>query len=280
MPAVRDRDVWLWVDAICIDQEDDDEENHQLPKMPDIYRRAWNVTIWIGVGREQGDCALDFLLSILNLKLLDRLVEGDGHDDAVLRSWVKFIGILKRPWFSRRWVVQEVAFGIRLLVRCGNKVVSWLHFANAVELFTRKLPRIRILYDASDLPRYDPNALNNVESAGAQTMVSTTNSMLSKTDEGSIFEYAWDLESLVERLTSFAASDPRATVFASAHWPKVGRTYYQGIKALRVGLKDRSVSSTRSSQKKYTWSLLSIVSRPLDPWMLFANTGHYLFHTN
>jgi Heterokaryon incompatibility protein (HET) len=34
-------DVWLWVDAICINQEDDDEKNHQLPKMPDIYRRAW-----------------------------------------------------------------------------------------------------------------------------------------------------------------------------------------------------------------------------------------------
>lgn len=163
-------------------------------------------------------------------------MEGDGHDEAVLRLWVKFAGILKRPWFSQRWVVQEVAFGTGLSVRCGNKVVSWLDFADAVELFMRKLPRIRILYDASDLSRYDPDALNNVESAGAQTLVSTTNSMLSKTDEGSIFDYTWDLESLVMRLTSFAASDPRDTVFALCALAKDGNKILSGNRGTEGGV--------------------------------------------
>jgi hypothetical protein len=115
-------------------------------------------------------------------------------------------------------------------------VVSWLDFADAVELFMRKLPRIRILYDASDLSRYDPDALNNVESAGAQTLVSTTNSMLSKTDEGSIFDYTWDLESLVMRLTSFAASDPRDTVFAFCALTKDGNKILSGNRGTEGGV--------------------------------------------
>ncbi|KAH7390249.1 heterokaryon incompatibility protein-domain-containing protein [Cadophora sp. MPI-SDFR-AT-0126] len=226
-------DVWLWVDAICINQKDNNEKNNQLPKMPDIYRSSWNVTIWIGDCYPHDDlyCVLDFLPSILNLKLLDRLVEGDDHDEGTLRAWVRFASVLKRPWFSRRWVVQEVAFGNRVSVRCGNKVVSWLDFADAVELFMRKLEQIRRLYDASELSRYDPDALNNIESAGAQTMVSTTNSMLRKTDEGSILDYDWDLESLVMRLTSFGASDPRDTIFAFCALAKDGNQKSEGIES-------------------------------------------------
>jgi hypothetical protein len=130
--------------------------------------------------------------------------------------------------------VQEVAFGTRLSVRCENKVVSWLPFADAVEVFARKLPQIRILYDASDLSRYD--TLNSVESAGAQTVVSTTNSMLSKTDEGFIFEDAWDLESRVMRLTSFAASDPRAIVFAFCALAKGGKKILSGYQGAEGGV--------------------------------------------
>jgi hypothetical protein len=120
-------DVWLWVDAICINQKDDHEKNHQLPKMPDIYRNAWNVAIWIGdyEGSEvDSDCAMDFLPSILNLTHLDRMLKGGSHDEETLKSWVAFAKILKRPWFSRRWVIQEIAFANRASVRCGSRVVN------------------------------------------------------------------------------------------------------------------------------------------------------------
>jgi hypothetical protein len=32
-----DRYSWIWVDAICINQSDDNEKSQQIPKMPDIY---------------------------------------------------------------------------------------------------------------------------------------------------------------------------------------------------------------------------------------------------
>ncbi|KAF8849427.1 HET-domain-containing protein, partial [Acephala macrosclerotiorum] len=38
----------LWVDAICINQEDVLERNHQVEMMGDIYRLANEVLIWLG----------------------------------------------------------------------------------------------------------------------------------------------------------------------------------------------------------------------------------------
>jgi hypothetical protein len=38
----------LWVDAICIDQENISEKSHQVPLMKDIFELADQVIIWLG----------------------------------------------------------------------------------------------------------------------------------------------------------------------------------------------------------------------------------------
>jgi len=39
----------LWIDAICINQEDVDEKSHQVAMMGDLYSRCLTVYIWLGV---------------------------------------------------------------------------------------------------------------------------------------------------------------------------------------------------------------------------------------
>ena len=39
---------FLWIDTICINQENYDEKSHQLPLMRDIYNKASKVYIWLG----------------------------------------------------------------------------------------------------------------------------------------------------------------------------------------------------------------------------------------
>ena len=45
----------LWVDAICINQSDTPEKNHQIGIMPLIYMRAKTVLVWLGVPEDGTD---------------------------------------------------------------------------------------------------------------------------------------------------------------------------------------------------------------------------------
>jgi len=60
---VRDRlgKVTIWVDAICINQEDDKERHHQIPLMEEIYSLAETVYAWLGPGNAASDKAMDYL---------------------------------------------------------------------------------------------------------------------------------------------------------------------------------------------------------------------------
>ena len=42
--------VDLWIDAICINQEDKKEKTAQVLRMHEIYSNANNVCIWLGAG--------------------------------------------------------------------------------------------------------------------------------------------------------------------------------------------------------------------------------------
>lgn len=47
------QDRILWVDAICIDQENLEERGHQVGQMARIYRTAKRVLIWLGPAEDK-----------------------------------------------------------------------------------------------------------------------------------------------------------------------------------------------------------------------------------
>jgi hypothetical protein len=44
----KGKQVQLWIDAICIDQSQVEERNHQVAMMGKIYSRAYEVLVWLG----------------------------------------------------------------------------------------------------------------------------------------------------------------------------------------------------------------------------------------
>jgi hypothetical protein len=48
MARTRHADKLLWIDALCIDQENIIERNHQVQQMGEIFARARNVLAWLG----------------------------------------------------------------------------------------------------------------------------------------------------------------------------------------------------------------------------------------
>ncbi|GKZ20223.1 hypothetical protein AbraIFM66951_001448 [Aspergillus brasiliensis] len=89
----RQLDRVLWVDAICIDQNNLDEKVKQISLMRTIYAQAQNVIVWLGEAYDDGDKAL---------KGLRRLAEEQDIDTEEYQG--AFSKLLERPWFRRIWV--------------------------------------------------------------------------------------------------------------------------------------------------------------------------------
>jgi hypothetical protein len=57
----EDEDRIFWVDAICINQEDEREKTHQVKQMGHIYKEAERVVVWLGKGTEESDLIMDLM---------------------------------------------------------------------------------------------------------------------------------------------------------------------------------------------------------------------------
>jgi Heterokaryon incompatibility protein (HET) len=143
----------LWVDAICINQGDVDERSEQVPLMQDIYRNCEKVLVWLG-GEASSGRAVGFL-DTLGRKIANYchdLSRAGYHDtehkmvDKYLvtlaksyrdefqtkefeESWMDVIGLLRSPWWSRCWVVQEFILATRVSVFYGPFQMDWNLFA-------------------------------------------------------------------------------------------------------------------------------------------------------
>lgn len=122
----------VWIDALCINQEDLAERGHQVAVMGNIYWYASRTLIWLGHEDEKTRPALMLLHYILKETSKDntsaetingkiQLVErGTGY--AAKDLITAFFG---RPWFTRVWVFQEVMLSQDSICHIGRRSISW-----------------------------------------------------------------------------------------------------------------------------------------------------------
>lgn len=114
-----ENDRFLWIDAICIDQNNKHERNAQVAMMSRIYEDAEKVDVWLGEEEDDSEMALGFIKNeISNLDRFDELVK--SKDTTSTRKWRALTALLTREWFERRWVVQEIALGKKAELYCGK----------------------------------------------------------------------------------------------------------------------------------------------------------------
>ncbi|PVH98072.1 heterokaryon incompatibility, partial [Periconia macrospinosa] len=84
----------LWVDAICIDQGNDQERSAQVRVMDVIYRNAFSVSVWLGLPP-----------SAERYRVLSEPIKTFDDDDF---DWFDSVQELaNRPYWGRFWVIQE-----------------------------------------------------------------------------------------------------------------------------------------------------------------------------
>ncbi len=98
--------LYIWVDAICINQNDAAERSEQVQLMKQIYEQAEQVCIWLGDEDEETHLVLRLLEA--HRKKADQPwfhVRTEFGADAP--EWAAMIRWLNRPWFWRVWTIQE-----------------------------------------------------------------------------------------------------------------------------------------------------------------------------
>ena len=126
----------LWIDSICINQQDSIERGSQVSFMASIYRSASMVIAWLGeediyteesfaLTRALANLCIDCRKQIMPKNMGSeafRSILGPLADDHVWSSLAQF---WRRRYFRRAWIIQEVALAKKVIAQCGRHTLNW-----------------------------------------------------------------------------------------------------------------------------------------------------------
>ena len=126
----------LWVDAVCINQNDNQEKALQVQAMSLIYQRARCCVVYLG---EKGPGQEDYMYFLIRLaerveNFANATVSTDKNNKQIEEAMIEVFGarndraveeISRIPWFGRRWVIQEASLCSAVVVFFGRSMASF-----------------------------------------------------------------------------------------------------------------------------------------------------------
>lgn len=150
LPYLRyeDRPRTLWIDGICVDQQDLKERGHQVKRMADLYRLADRVVVWLGPEKNNsawGIRILNHLDSQIKVDFFTNEMkpasnEAEPHWSDIRKilpygdeELIAINAVLSRPWFERLWVQQEIRLANpNAISLCGWDMIAWQSLRRAI----------------------------------------------------------------------------------------------------------------------------------------------------
>ncbi|KAI0544211.1 heterokaryon incompatibility protein-domain-containing protein [Xylaria curta] len=125
------RSLTVWVDATCINQDNNLERSHQVNIMREIYSKAESVVVFLGPPNEVIIKALKALEETACLSKNDEVYDTRHPIVPKLKSaGPSIMKLFRMRYFSRVWVIQEIAMAQRVSMVCGE---------TSIELHTTKI---------------------------------------------------------------------------------------------------------------------------------------------
>lgn len=192
----------LWIDGICIDQNNVRERNAQVALMARIYKAAITTRVWLGPEKE-------------DTHIIQPILHGNPtgvEKRDVSREEIKVIGeLLRRSWFRRKWVIQEFCLAGSVEIYCGKLVLG-----TNIAAFTALMasPVIRKAQAQGDIPW---TALFELRPWIVRERAYRSNRI--------------HLATLIDATWDFGTEDPRDAIFALLGIlpPKTGRKNVHGV---------------------------------------------------
>jgi hypothetical protein len=158
----------LFVDQICINQNDISEKAHQVGLMKDIYSVCNRTIVWLGPGTRASDEYFSYIRKVTSEGILSRVIgprvgqfmnvfdavmdpsrdvtesEKEDRDDLlelISRYGEQYpldgaIDVLERTWFNRLWTIQEACLAPGLMLACGQQQLCFDCFRSGALFFS------------------------------------------------------------------------------------------------------------------------------------------------
>ena len=139
----------LWIDAICINQEDNDEKARQIPLMRRIYEGSIQTLVWLGKSTSESRPAMNLARALHNAwvncggnvpkigTFNSNELKQHGLPSLFSTNYVKLLTMLEQPWFTRAWIVQEVTVSKKSVVFWGSETIEWQHLVLGIDFALR-----------------------------------------------------------------------------------------------------------------------------------------------
>jgi hypothetical protein len=117
--------IRIWVDALCINQNDLYERSQQVQMMRQIYSRAEKVLAWVGSKPQTVLSSLS--MGVFNLNAFDmsyKLSEG---------AWHALKEFFNEEYWRRVWIIQEITVASTVVMLYGDLELPWIELVTFLE---------------------------------------------------------------------------------------------------------------------------------------------------
>ena len=154
-----DKPRTLWIDAICVNQQDLKERSRQVRRMADLYRLADRVVVWLGPGDKASGYGVRIFKDLSSKITVDWIqVTMKPTSNGAEKHWADqneylpygdkefraIYSVMNRPWFERLWIWQEIRLAkSNAVMICGSDEIPWESFRTALYCLYWKVYRIK-----------------------------------------------------------------------------------------------------------------------------------------
>lgn len=124
------RTVKIWIDAVCINQQDNAERGAEVRRMKETHGKAKKVIIWLGQECDDSSYAMTAMNSIdrrlatrTSQPANERSIAAPAIDERALRA---ISLLLCRPWWRRVRIIQEATCANDTYLKCGKERTDFL----------------------------------------------------------------------------------------------------------------------------------------------------------
>lgn len=244
----RTRIKVIWADALCINQSDLTEKSLQVRFMKQIYHEAETTIAWLGDAQDdRAEQSLKCLKctghNAVILQACNCVLSTDGIITTPASSQITkgvcvgctspqfpqgLVDLFKRPYWRRRWIIQEVVVSSRVDVVCGQTAIGLVAMDNALQRCrTLNLLNLNVKDEASFMYYNILKKLHESHSLRPISMVSALS--------GTLY---------------FLSTDPRDTIFAILGISSDGVDLVP-LPSYDKSPEDMSIAFSRSLLRKY-----------------------------